>query len=348
MTAVLIFRFGFPTQWNDFISKFKPNGVEGNPDGDLAVHFLDVGQGDCIIIQLPDGKNAIIDAGGNNKNTTSESCEQRIVSNINELKITKFDYMILSHTDTDHVEFMSLVLEKCDVSNIYRPAFTSKNEEITTINSKYATISNNDSYDNFVSAVENEVEEIGAKVEFNIGKNVIDGNGYRFDIYGVEEKYYTKEYISTNFSAEKKNKVSPMVLLSYNAENDVRKIMFTGDAEGKDGNGGEKLFLDKYATEIANLDIDLLKVGHHGSSSSASEDFLDRLDPEYAVISVGVTSGSYGHPNQNCLDRLANYSDGKGQKGIQVYMTKECGDIIFRVNKKGVMTFDTDIDRVAV
>ena len=175
-----------------------------------------------------------------------------------------------------------------------------------------------------------------------ICKKEIVGKGYRFDIYGVEEKWYLKDVVGDEekIDAKEKNKVSPMVLLTYNAEKDVRKIMFTGDAEGKGGNNGESLFLENYND---NIDIDLLKVGHHGSSSSASDEFLKRLDPEYAVISVGVEN-NHGHPNQNCLDRLANYADGRGQYGVQVYMTKVYGDIVVRVNKQGDMSFKTDIN----
>ena len=342
--AVLVFRFGFPDYWNKFIALFNPPSVEGNPDGDLAVHFLDVGQGDCIIIELPDGKNAIIDAGGDAKNTTNERCEDRIISNINELKIKTFDYMILTHTDADHVDYMDTVLEEYDVLNIYRPAFNSKSEKAVGVNPQYGTVQTV-TYDNFVTAVKQEQQEIGAKVEFNIGKKEIVGKGYRFDIYGVEEKWYLKDVVGDEekIDAKEKNKVSPMVLLTYNAEKDVRKIMFTGDAEGKGGNNGESLFLENYND---NIDIDLLKVGHHGSSSSASDEFLKRLDPEYAVISVGVEN-NHGHPNQNCLDRLANYADGRGQYGVQVYMTKVYGDIVVRVNKQGDMSFKTDINTAA-
>ena len=342
--AVLILRFVFPEYWKRFIAIFyQPNTTE-KADGDLAVHFLDVGQGDCIIIQLPDGKNAIIDAGGDAKNTTNERCEDRIISNINELKIKTFDYMILTHTDADHVDYMDTVLEEYDVLNIYRPAFNSKSEKAVGVNPQYGTVQTV-TYDNFVTAVKQEQQEIGAKVEFNIGKKEIVGKGYRFDIYGVEEKWYLKDVVGDEekIDAKEKNKVSPMVLLTYNAEKDVRKIMFTGDAEGKGGNNGESLFLENYND---NIDIDLLKVGHHGSSSSASDEFLKRLDPEYAVISVGVEN-NHGHPNQNCLDRLANYADGRGQYGVQVYMTKVYGDIVVRVNKQGDMSFKTDINTAA-
>lgn len=342
VAAVLIFRFGFPAQWNKFIAIFMPPSVDGNPEGDLAVHFLDVGQGDCIIIELPDGKKAIIDAGGDEANTTQTDCETKIVQSIDELKIKTFDYMILSHSDEDHVEFMVTVLEKYDVKQIYRPAFNSSIERDSNINPQYGTIETK-IYNKFVIAVQEEQKQ-GASVEFNLGKKQIDGVGYKFDIFGVSEDWYSKDKVGASVTDAKiKNKVSPMVLLSYNSEEDVRRIMFTGDAEGKGGNNGESLFLNGYND---NIDIDLLKVGHHGSESSASTEFLQRLDPEYAVISVG-TQGKHGHPRQECLDRLATYNDGKGQLGIEVYMTKDYGDIIFRVNKQGKMSFDTDIKKAA-
>ena len=342
VTAVLIFRFGFPAQWNKFIAIFMPPSVDGNPEGDLAVHFLDVGQGDCIIIELPDGKKAIIDAGGDEANTTQTDCETKIVQSIDELKIKTFDYMILSHSDEDHVEFMVTVLEKYDVKQIYRPAFNSSIERDSNINPQYGTIETK-IYNKFVIAVQEEQKQ-GASVEFNLGKKQIDGVGYKFDIFGVSEEWYSKDKVGASVTDPKiKNKVSPMVLLSYNSEEDVRRIMFTGDAEGKGGNNGESLFLNGYKD---NIDIDLLKIGHHGSESSASTEFLQRLDPEYAVISVG-TQGKHGHPRQECLDRLATYNDGKGQLGIEVYMTKDYGDIIFRVNKQGKMSFDTDIKKAA-
>lgn len=340
--SVLVVYFGFPNAWKQMLSLFGIKDATGNPEGELAIHFLDVGQGDCIIIQLPDGKNAIIDAGGDNKNNEGKSCETRILENINELKIKTFDYMFLTHTDADHVDYMDTVLKEYEVKNIYRPAFNSTYERGQNINPQFGTIETR-TYNDFVKAVIEEQKE-GAKVKFNIGKMLIEGEGYQFDIYGVAEEWYRKDKVGdeSQIDAKERNKVSPMVLLSYNAKDAVRKVMFTGDSEGEGGNGGEGLFLEKYKTEIMTLDIDLLKVGHHGSASSASNNFLKRLDPEYAVISAGIDN-KHKHPRPECLARLAEYTDGKGQVGIEVYNTQYCGDIIFRVNQKGDMSFAPDI-----
>lgn len=347
--AFAVFYFAFPAEWNKFIAMFQPAQVQGNPDGDLAVHFLDVGQGDCIIVQLPDGKNMIIDAGGDADNTTKEKCETRILSNIDDLKIKTFDYMLLTHTDSDHVDYMDSVLQKYEVKNIYRPAFNSKSEAEQDPNSKYATAPSI-TYDNFVKAAN---AESGANIEYNIGKKSLSGAGYLIDMYGVGEELYTKEKVGANPDAYEANRVSPYTILSYNSEAGAKKIMFTGDAEGKSndgksGNNAEKYFLENSFNNT--MDIDVLKVGHHGSAASASNEFLNKIDPEYAIISVGVESPAHKHPRAECLERLANYKDvmpDKDANSIKTYMTKEYGDIVLRINKTGTLKFETDIQKAA-
>ena len=75
-------------------------------------------------------------------------------------------------------------------------------------------------------------------------------------------------------------------------------------------------------------DIDLLKVGHHGSHSSSSKSFIDKVKPEYAVILVGKNN-KYGHPHKETMDLLKD-------KGIEVHRSDECGDIIFTSTGKGL------------
>ena len=89
--------------------------------------------------------------------------------------------------------------------------------------------------------------------------------------------------------------------------------MFMGDA----GVTIEKEILSKY-----NLpDIDVLKVGHHGSKTSSSKEFIDKINPEYSIISVGKNN-RYGHPNKEVLDALVN---------SKIYRTDQDGSIMFKI-----------------
>ena len=104
-----------------------------------------------------------------------------------------------------------------------------------------------------------------------------------------------------------------MVMLTYGS----RKFLFTGDAENSEEN-----------TITADIDCDVLKVGHHGSSTSTSRAFLTAASPEYAVISCGM-GNSYGHPHIETLDRL------KGA-GAKIYRTDLQGDIIMTCDGENI------------
>lgn len=88
-------------------------------------------------------------------------------------------------------------------------------------------------------------------------------------------------------------------------------FLFTGDAEQEAGN--------VILASGQDIQSTVLKVGHHGSSTSTSEAFLDAVNPTYAVISCGA-GNSYGHPHQEILDKLQN-------KGVEVYRTDLLGDV---------------------
>ena len=89
---------------------------------ELRVHFLDVGQGDCCIIEFPDGKNMIIDAG-DNKSYVKNKIKTYVDDNIkrgNEGKVV-FDYAIMTHSDSDHIGSFEVVYNNYDVKTTYRP-----------------------------------------------------------------------------------------------------------------------------------------------------------------------------------------------------------------------------------
>ena len=107
-------------------------------------------------------------------------------------------------------------------------------------------------------------------------------------------------------------------------------FLFDGDAEDISEN--------EMLSKGLNISADVLKVGHHGSNSSTTQKFLDKVNPKYAVISVGKDN-SYGHPHKSTMDKLK-------AKGIKVYRTDESGTIIVNSDGKNI-TFNTKPDSYA-
>lgn len=103
-------------------------------------------------------------------------------------------------------------------------------------------------------------------------------------------------------------------------ENGEDRALFTGDAEAEVEN------------QLSIGDIELLKVGHHGSKTSSSPSFINQIQPEYAVILTGQPN-QYGHPHQETLSLFES-------KGIPVYRTDEQGDIVFTSTGHG---FETEL-----
>lgn len=109
---------------------------------------------------------------------------------------------------------------------------------------------------------------------------------------------------------------SSLVTLFVNGED---KFLLTGDA----GTETENKILSKMQ------DVDVLKIGHHGSKNSTTQSFLDKVKPEYAVILTG--KNSYGHPHSEVLSKLESAN-------IEIHRSDECGDIIFKSTGEGVST----------
>ena len=121
--------------------------------------------------------------------------------------------------------------------------------------------------------------------------------------------------LSGGFSKENENSNSLVLMLDYLGE----KFLFTGDLE----DDAERVLLKNY-----DLEADVLKVGHHGSSSSTSTRFLEAVDPTYAVIEAGKNN-RYGHPHYEVLNALEN-------DDVHIYRTDEDGDITFTIDGSGI------------
>lgn len=107
--------------------------------------------------------------------------------------------------------------------------------------------------------------------------------------------------------------------------------IFTGDAETL----SENEMLANFPEDLKNIDV--LKVAHHGSKSSTSADFLNSINPKYAVISVGKDN-DYGHPTKSVINRLT-------KKEINIHRTDECGDIVSSADGEGNISFKCEFGR---
>lgn len=296
-------------------------------EGDiLEVNFMDVGQGDCNIIRLPDGKNMVIDAGGDRSSETA--FKEVLKPLIDDMSITVFDYMILTHSDLDHVGYMDEILDYYEVKNVYRPAFRSKSEKVN----EFALVET-EAYDKFITKVNSEPD---CNVFLNVDEDyVIEGENYEMNIFNVDKSKYTKK---TSLSAKDLNAVSPFCELKYGD----RSVFFTGDAEGKGGNGAEEEFVNKHITK--NFDCDVLKAGHHGSATSSSLTLLNKIDPEYVVVSVGKDN-KHKHPRNEFLTRIKEYKDvipdGDYDGIAALYRTDENGRVRLRIGATGGLKFET-------
>ncbi len=242
-------------------------------DGELSVHYIDVGQGDAELIIAPDGEAMLIDAG------TSES-KTYLTEYLHRCKITEIKYFVLTHPHTDHIGGAAAILDAFEVKNVIMP-------DAVSTTSTYKKV----------------LEKIDAKgCGFITAKP--DGKTYslgtaEFVILGPVKDY-----------TDNLNNQSAVIRLDYGRTS----FLFTGDAETK----SEADMLNRFPA--SSLKADVLKLGHHGSSTSTSEEWLCAVSPTYAIISCGKDN-DYGHPHREILNLLRKYK-------IAFFRTDQSGSIV--------------------
>ncbi len=349
IVAVVIY-FAAPELFDELLGKIDPSGDDGKTpptvlapgEGELQVHFMDVGQGDSILILFPDGKDMLIDCA--NYNNSSSYRTETLAYMDNYITDGQLDYLMLTHCDSDHVYFMDEVLEKYQVDNVFMPNVLATHDKVAEADlpqeqldrfTDEDTISTACYADFFIAALTEPDCEIVLNVDPDEDTNSIvitdgteqsdgsyDGATYMLTFYCPTEEYYE----STGFddangysAAEYKNAVSPIGILEYN---DVR-IVLTGDSN--------EINEPIVAERLGNIDCDVLKVAHHGSESSSLDVFLDAVDCEFAVISCGE-GNNHDHPRQEALDRLI-------EDDMTIYRTDNNGNIVLTVDETGEMKF---------
>ena len=219
--------------------------------------------GDCSVIKSPMGKNIIID-GGNNQDY--DYGENVVVPYLLDRKITKIDFLMVSHFDSDHCGGLFAIVENLKVDTIILGKQDSEYENCIEF-LKLAKAKNV----KVISVQAGDVIKIDQYSQFQIlwpdSQKMISDNG-------INNNSILAKFVCREFS-----------------------MLFTGDIEEK----AEKEVLEKYKnTNVLNCDI--LKVAHHGSKSSSIQEMLEKVTPQVAVIGVG--ENKYGHPNVDVISRL--------------------------------------------
>lgn len=248
--------------------------VNPTVEGEMQVHFLDVGQGDCALI-VADGCTILIDASYK-KNSVTEG----IIDYIKNLGITEIDYFILTHPHADHIGGAPEIIEEFTIKNALMPDCVTD----TAIFEATLDAIENSSL-NLIEAVSGDSYQVG-DVTFKI-------------------------LAPNNETGKNLNNYSIVLKLSFGSTS----VMFTGDAEEE----SEEKILSIYPSEL--LDSDILKMGHHGSSTSSTREFLEAVSPDVAIMSLGE-GNSYKHPHKETLDKLEDLN-------IPYYRTDLHGTVVF-------------------
>ena len=250
---------------------YNPQLPTISPDADvLAVHFIDVGQADCALLECG-GEYMLID-GGNKEDG------QLVISYLQQQGVQELEAVVCTHAHEDHVGGLPAVLAVFPARAVYSPT--------KTYSSKV--------YDDFVYYVDQQGLEISIP---NPGDTFTLG-GTRLTVLGP-----TQSYAETNDTS---------IIIA--AEFGGTRFLFTGDMEV----AAENDMLDYWDGRF-DWNVDVLKVGHHGSDTSSGYRFVYETDPEYAIISVGE-GNSYGHPHESVTSRYAD-------AGIPMFRTDELGHI---------------------
>jgi competence protein ComEC len=221
---------------------------------DLSITFVDVGQGDSAVIELPDSKTVVVDTGRTGKETAA-FLRYRGKKDI--------DALVLTHNHPDHTGGMEYLLKKYDVKEIWDNGRMSYPDGMH-INARHRMLERGDT---------------------------VEADGYRIAVLHPYEEFYT---LSENSYSEE-NSASLVLKVTGKA----RSVLFAGDIE------------EESEEDIAHLKIwlpsDAIKIPHHGSRTSALDDFIAAVSPSIAVISVG-RDNSFGHPSQETLEKLESKS----------------------------------------
>lgn len=250
------------------------------PDGKVEFHHIDVGQADSTLIRTPEGETILIDSGDWRQDG------EDVIAYLEDLGVDRIDHLTATHAHADHIGGHEAIIDHYETQKDGIGAIYDSGVPHTT-----------QTYERYLDAVDRHDHEILL---------VEEGDDLPLD--------------ETNLTATVKNPPSgdSGSDLHYNSVSivfefgDIRYVT-TGDAEKK----AEERMVDEWAAELSG---DIYHAGHHGSSTSSTEMFMNIVDPDIAIVSSAYES-RYGHPHDEVLDRFDAF-------GITTYWTGIHGDIV--------------------
>ncbi|HWR41289.1 MAG TPA: DNA internalization-related competence protein ComEC/Rec2 [Patescibacteria group bacterium] len=245
----------------------------------LSVHFIDVGQGDAVLVVTPGGRAVLVDTGGTAGMSNAFDVGERVVAPyLKHYGVRELEYLVLSHGHQDHAGGAAGVAGLIPVKNMVlareQPALP----------------------------VQAAIKKVGSVIPAYSGQEIrIDGVLFRM--------FQALEGGTSSRKQTAGNEQSCVLQLEYGRHT----FLLTGDQEAP----GEQQLLRSGKLQP----VSVLKVGHHGSRTAASEEFLRATDPRYAIISVGY-GNRFGHPHPDTLQRLKDH-------GTAIYRTDLDGAVVF-------------------
>lgn len=233
----------------------------------LKVHYLDVGQGDSIFIELPNNETMLIDA--------AESYQsENIINYLKNLNYKKIDYVIGTHPHTDHIGGLKDIINTFEIGKIYMPK----------------VVSTTKTYESLLMAIKDKNLKINTA---KAGTSIIDTDALKINILAPTNSTYTEL-----------NNYSVVTKITYGST----KFLFMGDAEKLSENEIKE-----------NVTADVIKIGHHGSNTSSSIDFIKKVNAKYGIISVGLNN-KYNLPKEEIITNWEN-------SGTKIYLTSINGTV---------------------
>ena len=262
--------------------------------GTVEIVFLDVGQGDALAIRSPGGRWILVDTGP--RSQTYDAGARVVLPYLRRRGVARIEALVLTHPDLDHIGGAEAVVQALDVGYVLDPA----------------QAAGKDAYVGVLEAASRDaVPWLEARRDVSI----------TLDEVQISVLYPNDGRTPASYGGTDSNAQSVVLLVRYGEF----EALLTGDAPV----AVEEAILDDLPS-----DLEVLKVGHHGSNTSTSPLLLAQTSPEVAVISVGGRN-RYGHPHSDVLYRII-------ESGARILRTDLSGDIVIRARRSGLHDVRTE------